>query len=636
MRDPYGKESVLNRSGSRLSAGTISHASGHGPTLVEVFLARARRTPQKQIFSYLEDGITETGRINWEQLALRAKAVGAHLQALGLSNERVLLVFPEGLSFVEAFYGSLCAGAVAVPVPAPDLTRQMRTLPRLLEVARDAGAKAILTTADLAGECSRLRSDLPALGAYQWIVPEQVCSDSAKHWSPPRLEPEQLAYLQYTSGSTREPKGVMLSHRNILAHAMQLQAHYRIFEDDVEVSWMPHFHDYALLEAIILPVYAGAKCYLMSPRTFLKRPLRWLEAIDRYGAIHTQGPNFAYDYCVRRISPEHRKHLDLSRWRTASVGAEPIRIQTLERFYEAFRDCGLRKETLAPSYGLAEATLLVSTSWQSRTSRHVCLDGDQLEKGLAVEVSPETPRSRWVAHCGQVLEGVEVAIVDPHTCRRQKAATVGEIWIRSPGVALGYWNRPLESEKTFNACLADSSEGPFLRSGDLGVLLDGCLYLTGRLKDLIIIAGRNHYPQDLEYTAEMADEALRSNAAAAFGLEIQGHASVGLALEVNRGTKADRYPEIVTGVMGALGEEYGVPIGAVVLLRPGSVPKTSSGKIQRQLSRKMFERQQWTPLYHWTHPNWAAVWRHDQDSPPESDPRPVAKRMQADLVSRQH
>ncbi len=574
------------------------------PTMVDVLLRRARQAPKKMAFSYLPDGLNENTPATYEALSLRAKAIGAHLQNLNLKGERALLMLPEGLPFVEAFFGSLFGGTIAVPVPVPDLIRYKRTLPRLLAVARDAEVEAILTTASLRAELLKLQSVMPSLADYRWIVLEEIESSLANDWVNPDLEPQQLAYLQYTSGSTRAPKGVMISHHNLTAHAAQLQACYQMSEASVSISWLPHFHDYALLEAIVLPVYAGARSYLISPRTFIKRPIRWLEAIGRYRATHSQGPNFAYDYCLRRFPAQRRPHLDLSSWRTASVGAEPVRQATLEQFYQTFREFGLQREALAPSYGLAEATLGVSTPWRNRDVDHACLDAEELENGFAVNVEPGTPRSRFVANCGQMLPGVEVAIVDPQTHRRRGEGRVGEIWIRSPGVAMGYWKRPTETSDIFDARVAETREGPFLRSGDLGFLLDGCLYITGRLKDLIIVGGSNHYPQDLEYTAEKAHRAIRQNASAAFALEVQDQSRVGVVVEVKRGTEADRYSEIVSAVMEALGVEHEISLGAVALVPPGTLPKTSSGKIQRQLSRTLFAQQKWVPLYQWTDPRW--------------------------------
>jgi amino acid adenylation domain-containing protein len=546
-------------------------------SLVDLLRQRAADDPGRTAFTFLADGEREAARLSRGELDRAARAVGAALRDAGCTGERALLLFPQGLEFVTAFWGCIYGGAVAVPAYPP---RGERGLPRLRAMAADARPRAVLTTRALRDEVR------PFFGAeadaLAWIAVDDLPEGAGGGWTHPGGGPGTLAFLQYTSGSTGTPRGVMVSHGNLLHNLRLLAEGWRQGEDAVVVSWLPLFHDMGLIGNVLEAVHLGAPCVLMPPAAFLQRPFRWLDAVSRHGATLSGGPNFAYELAARRITPEQRAGLDLSRWSAAFNGAEPVRRDTLERFYEAFAPCGLRREALIPGYGLAEATLVVSSGHGGAGPTVAVFDAAGLEAGRLEEREDGEPETRALAGCGRVVGGQEVAIVDPETRRGCEPGRVGEIWLRGPSVAGGYWERPEESEETFRAVRADTGEGPFLRTGDLGFVHGGELFVAGRLRDLVIVRGRNHYPQDLELTAERAHPAVRAGCGAAFTLEVAGEERLVVACELERTSVRGDAAPVAAAIRQALVEEHDLPPHRVVLLRPGAVPKTTSGKIQRR------------------------------------------------------
>jgi acyl transferase domain-containing protein/acyl-CoA synthetase (AMP-forming)/AMP-acid ligase II/acyl carrier protein len=415
-----------------------------------------------------------------------------------------------------------------------------------------------------------------------------------EEWRAVDLKRDDLAYLQYTSGSTSTPKGVMVSHGNLMHNSECLRRLYAWTSDSVCATWMPYFHDFGLVEGLVQPLYAGVPCYVLSPLTLLKRPLRWLETISKYGVTHSSGPNFAFDHCVRKIRPEQCLHLDLSRWRVATIGAEPVRPETLDRFAEAFGPCGFRRETFRPAFGLAEATLAVTLRPPEQPLVFLRVNKAALEQG---RVAPAGQEGACVlTGCGTSLPDTEVVIVDPETRIPCEPDRVGEIWARNPSVALGYWCRPEESEEVFRARLADG-EGPFLRTGDLGFSWQGVLFVTGRLKDLIIIRGQNHYPQDIEWSVGNSHPALRPGGGAAFSVDVGGQERLVVVQEVTKDHRDHDRDEVVSAIRQAIAEQHDLRVHAVVLVR--SIPKTSSGKIQRRACRAAFLAGELGPVAEW-------------------------------------
>ncbi|MBS0447557.1 MAG: fatty acyl-AMP ligase [Proteobacteria bacterium] len=570
------------RSEGALHSGGASRA----PTLVEMLRWRASHQAERPAYTFLANGEAEEARRSCAELDARARAIGAGLQAGGSAGARALLLYPPGLDFIDAFFGCLYAGVVAVPAPLPDPVRLKRTLPRLSAVIDDAGATLILTT-------SQALPGLPELAASTGLpcLQTDAMTEGAERWQPPAIDAETLAFLQYTSGSTQSPKGVMVRHGALLRHCADVRAAWGYDDDAVAATWLPHFHDYGLIDGVIQPVYAGIPTYLMSPVAFYMRPLRWLKAIAQHGVTHSQAPNFGYEHCIERIKPLLLEGLDLSRWRVASNGSEPIDLQTLERFAALLAPCGFRRAAFYPAYGLAEATLLVATKRHGVEPGARALDADALQRHHAVDAdeSVPPPRRRTVVSCGPAIGATRVAIVDPERGTPLAPRQVGEIWVASDSLAAGYWQRADASVETFGARLDPDDGRAYLRTGDLGFLCDGELYITGRIKDLIIIRGRNHYPHDIELTVARAHPALRAGHGAAFGIDVQGRERLLVVQEV-RAQALDEaaVSEIVGNIREAVSDEHEIQVHRAVLVRPGTIPKTSSGKIQRSACRQRY------------------------------------------------
>ncbi len=553
-----------------------------GPsTLVEVVRHRARWQPKDLAFIYLVDGEQQQVQLTYEDLDRRARAIGAWLESLDLVGERALLLYPAGLDFITAFLGCLYAGVVAVPVYPP---RRNRSLERIQAIADDAEAKVALTTDTVLSRIEALIDETPHLKELSWLDTCHLPEGLDQQWQLPDLHGDTLAFLQYTSGSTGTPKGVVLNHAN-LVHNSALIAH--AFENTrscIGVFWLPSYHDMGLIGGVLQPLYVGRTNVLMSPMTFLQKPFRWLSAISRFGATTAGGPNFAYDLCVQKITAEQRKTLDLSRWKVAFNGAEPVRAETLDRFAETFAPCGFRREAFYPCYGLAEATLIVSGGYVANLPVVRDFQSQALANGLAVPAELGAIGARTLVGCGETLPDQKIVIADPERLTTCPPGRIGEIWVHGPSVAQGYWRQPAGSEATFRACLKDSGEGPFLRTGDLGFIEDGELFVTGRVKDLIIVHGVNYYPQDVEMTVQHSHPRLRRDCGAAFTVEKDGREELVVVQEVERHKKADFGP-VFQAIRRAVAADHDLHLDAIVLVKAGTIPKTSSGKIQRHACR---------------------------------------------------
>ncbi|HEX7312965.1 MAG TPA: amino acid adenylation domain-containing protein [Pyrinomonadaceae bacterium] len=568
-------------------------------SLVELLRRRAFADPRRKVYTFLEDGERIGGELTLGELDEGARAVGAWLQARGAEGARVLLVYPPGLEFVRAFFGCLYAGAVAVPVPPPRLKEGAG---RLRAVAADAGARFVLTTGGVLSMAGGALAEFLKSREISWLESEALGVERADKWrEPASARADGLAYLQYTSGSTAEPKGVMVSHGNVLANSAHIYEGFVHTAESVALSWLPHFHDMGLVGGIIQPLYGGFRALLMPPASFLQSPMRWLRAVKRHGVTITGGPNFAYDLCVRKVTPEQRAELDLSSWRVAYNGAEPVRADTIKRFSEFFAPCGFRERAFYPTYGLAEATLKVTGGRADEGPVFLDVNARDLEQNRAVEEPSHEAETRTLIGAGRAGGGTRVEIVDPEAGEPCGPERVGEIWVSGPGVASGYWNRPEETQRTFRARLSGDGGASFLRTGDLGFIKDGTLFVTGRLKDLIIIRGRNLYPQDIEQALERCHAALRPAARAAFSVEAGGEERLVVVQEVERRRPAD-WDAVVGKIREEVTSAFEVQAYAVVLVRPGGVPRTSSGKIRRGLCRQMFLENGLDVLLEWHAP----------------------------------
>jgi phthiocerol/phenolphthiocerol synthesis type-I polyketide synthase C len=519
--------------------------------------------------------------ISCAELESRARMIAAALQERQAGGERVLLLYPPGPEFLAAFWGCIFAGAIAVPVFPARLSRQME---RLSGIARDAQASVALTASQTYQRPEDVRKRAPGLKKLFWLSTDELAPELAAKWTPPDVSATTTALLQYTSGSTDKPKGVMVSHGNLLHNLGCIQQAFAVTRESVVLTWLPPYHDMGLIGGLLTPLYAGCAAIVMPPGAFLERPLRWLQAVTRYRATTIVAPNFAYDLCVKKITAEERVHLDLKSVVTAVNGAEAVHPATLERFATAFAACGFRREAFYPSYGLAEATLFVCGG---RKPAVFHAQAGALEKGTVAEAADKNSASRALAGCGTAADGMKVIVVDPETRKPAAPDRVGEIWISGPSVAQGYWGRAEESENTFAARLAGPEEGPFLRTGDLGFLRGGELFITGRLKDLVIVRGRNHHAEDLELSVASSHRLLRSGRGAAFAVDGAGGERLVIIHEVEKSDDLDGN-KAVGAIRRKLADWHEIQPSAVVLVRAGSLPMTSSGKIQRHACKTAF------------------------------------------------
>ncbi|MEM7584610.1 MAG: amino acid adenylation domain-containing protein [Acidobacteriota bacterium] len=546
-------------------------------TLVELLDRRAAEQPNHPLYTFLTEGEQEADRLTCGELAMRARAVAKRLDDAGMRHQRVLLLYPPGLEFIVGFFACLYAGAVAVPAYPP---RSRRHLPRVARLVADAGVSTALTTSELLGRVGKLTAGVPELAGLMWLRSDAAAETD---WQPPAVKAEDLAFLQYTSGSTSQPKGVLVSHANLLHNEETIRRAFDQSERSLVVGWLPLFHDMGLIGNVLQPLYTGSRCVLMSPMAFLSRPVRWLSAISRYRATTSGGPNFAYDLCCQKIGPKERQQLDLSSWQVAFNGAEPIRDATLERFASTFAECGFRRRAFFPCYGLAEATLFVTGAERAAPPRVAAVAAPELEAHRAqLEQLENEEATRRLVSSGAPLGVDELVIADPQDHHRLAPGSVGEIWVQGPAVAGGYWGQPEVSREVFGARLSDEPDaGPFLRTGDLGFMDAGELFVTGRLKEMIVFRGRNLYPQDIEASVESAHRALRPASSAAFSVEIEGREEVVVAAEIERRPGASM-EALCEAVLAAVAELNGLRLHEVVLLRIATLPKTSSGKIQRR------------------------------------------------------
>ena len=592
------------------------------PTLVGLLDDRAQKQADKTAYIFLENGETESATLTYKQLQQQAKAIAAHLQQKLIPGDRALLLYPSGLEFVTAFFGCLSCGVIAVPAYPP---RRNQNLDRLQSIISDCQAKIALTTQALLPNLeSRLKED-STLALVECLATDSIGTDIATAWTQPELKGEDLAFLQYTSGSTGKPKGVMVSHSNLIANLDYIKQSFELTVESVSVTWLPSFHDMGLIDGVLEPVFTGFLGVMMPPVAFLQKPLRWLQAISNYGATHCGGPNFGYEISLKKVKPEEMSLLDLSRWTSAYNGAEPIRGNTLKRFSETFQICGFQPHFFYPCYGMAETTLMISGGRLEDEPLYLNVEAENLEQGHIIETTKNDPTVRQLVGCGHTRLDTDVIIVDPQTYEQCSTGSVGEIWVSGSSITQGYWNQPAKTAEIFNAKLK-TGEGPFLRTGDLGFLQeDRELFVTGRLKDIIIIRGRNHYPQDIELTTQNSHEAFISNHSAAFCVEIEGEDKLVIVAEVERRYRHRPRPqetpeqfrqrqqqilerrkeninpgfevnlenppiftEIMANVRKSVSRNHGLQVHTLCLLRFGSIPKTSSGKIQRHACRQGF------------------------------------------------
>lgn len=565
------------------------------PTFVDVLQKRLELSGDKKAFTFLQS----EGNISltFFELDRKIRRVAAFLQQQNLKGERALLLYPPGLDYIIGYFGCLYAGVIAVPVYPPDSSRLKKTLPRIQSIIKDSGAKIALSSQNILDDVDDWKNelikdetfDLGNIFDLKWIATDNLEEKNEDDWINPNLSADFTAYLQYTSGSTGTPKGVIINHTNLVHNTNMIFSGFNMSEDTEGVIWLPIYHDMGLIGGILEPIFSGSHCSIMSPIDFLKRPFRWLQTISdiKDVPVASGGPNFAFELCFRATNPQKAAELDLSNWDIAFSGAEPIRAETINKFSEKFSVSGFKKKSFYPCYGLAEGTLIVSGCNHETEPVEISIDKEELKKNKVLEVADiEASGLAFISSGSQLLDG-KIEIVNPDTKALCPENEVGEIWALSPSNAQGYYKHPELSEETFQAFTSDSNEGPFLRTGDLGFMQNGKLFVTGRLKDLVIVNGSNHYPQDIEETVETANKLLRPGSTAAFSVDIDNEEKLVVVQEA-RAKQNVNWGNVVKDIRNEVFEVHNIHAYDIVLIKPHTIFKTSSGKIRRRDTKNAY------------------------------------------------
>jgi acyl-CoA synthetase (AMP-forming)/AMP-acid ligase II/acyl carrier protein len=568
------------------------------PSIVEVLRFWALEQPNKVVFSFLSESETVDTTLTFRELDLLAKSIAAKLQSMELQGKRAVLVFPPGLDFIIAFWGCLYAGVIAVPVYPP---RSKYSHVGFQKILSDADVSIVLSDSHLLLDIQSARFGKSPRN-IQWIATDNISKSLSSQWKEPQLVNDSLAFLQYTSGSTGNPKGVKISHGNLLHNSSHIQRNFETNESTIVVSWLPLYHDMGLIGGMLQPVYVGGTMILMPPTDFLRSPFRWLDAISRYRATTSGGPTFSYENCIQRVSLEQRQTLDLSCWELAFVGAEHVRAEIIEQFAAEFAPCGFRKEAFYPCYGMAESTLLMSGGKKSELPVLQSVHREVLRNNLVLKVPRDHDHAQIMVGSGKCLPDQHIAIMNPETLNPCSINEVGEIWVAGNSITDGYWQSPIRSElaeQNFFASSVHLIESIYLRTGDLGYLDEsGELFITGRLKELIILRGRNYYPQDIEYSASQCHKAIQS-VGAAFTIDVNENEELVIVHEIKRTLMRNlNVKEVIDMVRRVVAVNHGLKVYAIMLLKPGKIPKTSSGKIQRHICKTMYMEGSFTDVIH--------------------------------------
>ena len=553
-------------------------------SLVDILQWRAMNQPHQLAYRFLLDGEYDEVCLSYQELDQRARSIAALLQSSAKVGDRALLLYPPGLDFIVAYFGCLYARIIAIPAYPPHPNRLEKTLPTILRIAADAKPSVALLTSTLFENISSQNAIKNKFGTIKLLVTDcDEVNDLTGKWQQPGIEGNDTAFLQYTSGSTTIPRGVMVTHSNLMHNLDLIEESFGLTSKSQTVFWLPPYHDMGLI-GILQSLYTGYPVTLMPHLMFLQRPFRWLQAISRFRATCSGGPNFAYDLCIRKVKPEQREQLDLSSWEVAFNGAEPIYNKTLKQFADYFSSCGFRREAFLPCYGLAEATLMVVGAPKSRFPVTQNLMTSGLEQNQVIISLDKNEYTRTVVSCGKNMPNQKIRIVNAHTLALSPADQIGEIWVSGPSVASGYWNKPLESEFTFGARLSDFNEGPFLRTGDLGFLHDGELYITGRIKNLIISDGKNHYSHDIERTVEKSHPAIRLAGCAVFSISNSESEDIIVIAEIEHKITV-KAEEVKKAIRQAVAIHHELHVDDIRLISPGGIPRTTSGKIKHYLCK---------------------------------------------------
>ena len=557
-------------------------------SLVDVLQWRARKQPHQLAYRFLTDGEYDEVVLNYEELDRHARSIGALLQSSVKEGDRIILLFPPGLEFITAYFGCLYAKAIAVPAYPPHPARLEISLPIIRRIAADADAAAVLLNSSLYNSLNNRNLIKTEFGNMKLLVTDNIeTKQLAEKWQQPDINSNDIAFLQYTSGSTATPKGVMISHNNLISNLALIEKSFGVTKEDYGIFWLPPYHDMGLIGGILQPIYSGATFTLMPHLLFLQRPIRWLQAISRFKATISGGPNFAYDLCIKKIRPEQRGQIDLSSWRVAFNGAEPIYHKTLDQFADYFAPCGFHRESFVACYGLAESTLFVAGGTKSTPPHVKNFLINKIEQNKIIESPERTEEARSLVSCGQINTEQKIKIVNAESHEPCLPDEIGEIWVSGPSVASGYWNKPDETEFTFGAKLSKDDQGTFLRTGDLGFIHEDELYVTGRLKNLIISEGKNHYANDIERTVEASHRAIRPSSCVVFSIPINGREDVIIVAETDHKLLISE-EEIYKSIRDAVSVNHGLHVTDIKLTMPGAIPRTTSGKTRHFLCKQYY------------------------------------------------
>lgn len=573
---------------------TLDHNLVDIPSLNHLLDFRAQEHGDKMLFSFIDRKLQPKKELNYRQFRQSALSIASHLRRHTKVGDRAVLLFPPGLEYVEAYFGCLYAGVIAVPVFPPQMGRQIK---RVMQIVGDSRPSVFMSTGDVFDQVKTMAPQWVESAGGSWMCTDRL--EEIPLEAPHEAGPDEIAFLQYTSGSTGNPKGVMVSHGNLLQNEEMIKNGFGSNENIVCVNWLPLYHDMGLIGAVLHPLYMGGTSILMSPFTFLTGPFNWLNAISTFRGTACGGPNFAYEMCVNKITDEQVGQLDLSSWTQAFNGAEPIRASTLARFEEKFAPAGFNPDSWRPCYGLAEATLMVSTGTTSTPKTLLDIDMKSLKGEQAMLGQGEDP-SMTLVSSGFPVINQELLVVHPETRTPMEELGIGEVWIAGPHVARGYWEKPKINEAEFGAYLADGSKGPYFRTGDLGFVYEGQLYITGRQKDLIIVRGKNHYPQDIELTAMEAHPAIQPGGTVAFSIEGERGEALVIVSELQRnGLKKNSGEEIAAAIRQEVASTHELQAKAIVLIPRKGILKTSSGKVQRRANKKSYLEGKMDILFLW-------------------------------------
>ena len=566
--------------------------SAASETILDILRERGAEFPDKRILTFLRNGEIIEDQWTYKNLFQHIQQVSTSLQLQSTEGSRVLILLPQGLSYVGALFGCFYSKVIAVPVYPP---KRNRADLRIKSIFKDCKPDVIISTSKIRESAQKHNH---YLNGAKWIDYSEVMSVK-NNFEPKQIMPDDIALLQYTSGSTGSPKGVMVTHNNIIENSKILKEAFKLSTKDVAVSWLPLFHDMGLIEGLIQPIFSNFPLILMSPLDFIQKPFRWLKAMSDFKGTHAGSPNFGYDLCCEKISEDSIEVLDLSQVNTFYNGAETVKNYTLERFTQKFQKAGLKKTAMFPCYGMAEATLMITGSEVSEQAKSIQTD----KKGLSqhkIILTQEDRNSVKLVSCGTTKRDVVVKIVDPKTKMQSMNGEIGEIWIKGKTVARGYWQNRKATMETFNQVIADSGEGGFLRSGDLGYIHENELYITGRLKDLIIIRGQNYYPSDIETIAVKAHPSLELGGTIAFGIDtIEGEKLV-IVQELKRVFRdTSETKEIIFKIRNAITSQFEISPSAIILVKTKSILKTSSGKLRRMDTKKQYLDNELSVIDYW-------------------------------------